>query len=191
MRRIARHLALALAALASVAATSVAPVRASSDLDTTGGGEFAIFLSYTQAPNTVLGVGCQPTAFTVSGGSQLLVVSVTSVTTTGVYQYNGPVSISGSGSSTCEDAAEALSGSMTLAMSSVNGVDGLSCPSLAGAYVRAGLATLVEWQGTCTLQGLSFPVSFIGGAVYEPLQGNGVLTPVTYASLIGALHITA
>jgi hypothetical protein len=186
-----RHLAVVIATLVATLSAGAATAQAQSDLDTTGGGEFVLFLSYTRAPNPVLAPGCQPTAFTVSGGSQILVVSVTSAGTTGVYDYDGPVSISGTGASTCEDAAEALAGSMTLSLSSPNGASGLQCPSLAGAYVRAGVAVLLEWAGTCTLQGLSFAMTFIAGAAYEPLQGDGVLSPVTSASLDGVVHITA
>ena len=188
MTHLARRSTLLLAGVVAACWSCAAPVQAASDLDTTGGGEFVIFLSYSQAPPTVLEPGCRSTAFTVSGGSQLLVVSVTSADSTGVFSYPGPVSISGSGSSTCEDASQALAGSMTLALTSPDG--SFACPSLAGAYIRAGLGVLLEWQGTCTLDGMSFEVSFIGLAAYEPLQGDGVRTPVTDASLDGALGIT-
>jgi hypothetical protein len=190
-RRVVGRIALAMALATTVAASTAWRSAAQTDLDTTGGGAIGLTLDYSIAPHTVLQPLCQPTAFAVSGGSQLLVVSVTSAADTGVYDYAGPVSITGTGSSTCEDASEALSGSLSVSLASPTGSSDISCASLAGAYLRIGVTEVLELQGTCVLQGLSFPVSFISTVAYEPLIGDGVLTPVTQASLSGVIHVTA
>jgi hypothetical protein len=184
--RVAAAIAIGLCAVAQARVVS-----ASSGVNAIGGGEMVLILSYSQAPQPLPALGCGPTAFTVSGGSQAAIVSVASVTSSGVYDYIGPLTITGSGSSTCENSASALVGNMTLSIVSADGGVGMSCASMAGAFTRQARLEIVELSGSCRIQGVTLQVSLFSGTAYEPLQGDGVTSAVTQAALEGVLTTAA
>ena len=177
--------ALLLGACAGANVTS----SSASVLDATGGGEMLLVLTYAdgQTPATLLTPGCAPTAFTVDGGSQVVMVSLTAVTDAGgVYDYTGPLDVTGSGSS-CEGMVDVLNGTMTVSMTSPDGGVGMSCPSMLGGFVRVARVEAVELDGSCQIQGVAVHLSLVTVSLYEIWQGDGVTTPVTQAALRGVV----
>jgi hypothetical protein len=116
---------------------------------------------------------CVPTAFTVTSQFNVLGVSVSGSAFAGADipkdEYWGPVTVNGSGGSSCAAASGEI-GSLTVSAFGVNplspnatqtfecdGANGTT--TLAGGYDRAGSAVLVQLSGFCSID--SLPVGHV------------------------------
>ena len=166
------------------------PAQAGSDLDGVGGGEVLANVALNPPIQPLLAARCGPVQFTLTGGSTLVVMSLSSVDSTGTTGYIGPVNFSGSGSSSCEDAADALGGFLTLSVSGTVSTGTLSCASLTGGYFRVATHVVVQAGGTCSLNGTAFQTSIDATGDLEPTQGDGITTAVSQGTFIGTFVIT-
>jgi hypothetical protein len=128
---------------------------------------------------------CRATSFSLTGTSTAMVVN------TAISAYVGPVTFSGGGSATCENAAGAV-GSLALSATGFNPVtqSTFSCGTLNGIFIRAGAQVVVGLGGNCAVNNLSSPVNFVAVVQFTPdTPGGGAITNVTSASFQGAFSV--
>lgn len=127
---------------------------------------------------------CAATSFNLDGDLESVVVN------TAVTHYRGPVTFSGSGSSTC-DAFELGTGGVTMQFhgEAPTGAT-LQCPSTAGSFERRGLLWKSSVTVTCRLNGLTTPVTIqLQGLLRPDPPGAGVIGPLVNAEMRGAATV--
>src|SRR5207244_4449154 len=148
-----------------------------------GGGALTGSVSFSR-PIPAAGDPCGQTSFTLSGTSAASVISFAQA------EFTGPVSITGSGGSSCESAGTG-SGSLQLSAHGL-GVTGttIDCPQLSGSYFRAGTDVTATVSGLCTLNGTETDSLTLDAKVQFVPSDGGAAQPVSSADFHGAFAVS-
>lgn len=127
---------------------------------------------------------CAPTRFAFEGTSVSAWVNGSGTA------YAGPVVITATGGSACEN-AETGTGAITVSAVGASPLGTLSCGTLTGTVARTSSDVLVVVRGDCTVNDFpAFRVGFIAkGEFLSTNLGGGVTAPVTEAAFVGAFVI--
>lgn len=127
---------------------------------------------------------CAPTQFRFDGSSASAWVNGSGTA------YAGPLSITATGGSDCEN-AETGAGAITVAASGSNAVGSVACGPLTGTVARTLSDVLVIVTGDCVVNGVeAIRVRFVAKGEFVPLTpGAGVDAPVTEAAFAGSFVI--
>lgn len=124
---------------------------------------------------------CTSTAFHLQATSAGVIVHGSLV------GFVGPMSVWGSGSSSCENAAYGA-GTLTLTLEGIGPTESaLRCSAVTGTYLRVAAVLTIQVQGGCTVnQFAAQNVRFTAALLFTPIEpGGGVVRPIHQADMEG------
>ncbi len=151
---------------------------------TVGAGSAAGTVSFAAPGVPKTGDPCAPTSFSLSGSSEAFAIN------TVITGYAGPITLTGSGSSSCESTS-AASGLLALTASGTGPTGStVQCTNLTGGYTRVATDVVAQLGGTCVVNNYAAPVSFVFRGEFAPTGvGAGVTTSIRTASFDGAFLV--
>jgi hypothetical protein len=184
LRRSLRRALLCGAAATAVVSWASVPAGAQV-VSVVGGGVVQLTITLASpglAP--VLALTCAPDSFTVSGNTQ-----VASIDVADQQDYIGPLAVTGSGGAPCADLERDFFGFITLSVNGSNQTGTVSCATLSGDYVRVGAAVTVQVAGGCVVNGFRVVITLIATGIFQPTQGDGIVTPVLQGQYTGPFAV--
>jgi hypothetical protein len=130
-------------------------------------------------------IACAPTSFDVDAQAGAALVDVV------VSGFAGPLTLTGSGESPCEDATLGF-GTLTLTGAGVapNGAQ-ISCPVVQGPYTRVGSELVATLTGECIVNGFDTgPLTWTYSVQAVPVStGAGTTAPITRTTFNGTFAV--
>ncbi len=151
---------------------------------TVGAGSATGAVSFAAPGVPKTGDPCAATSFSLSGSSEAFAIN------TVITGYAGPVTLTGSGSSTCESTS-AASGLLTLTASGTGPTGStVQCTSLTGGYTRVATDVIAQLGGTCVVNNYPARVTFVFRGQFVPTGvGAGVTTSIRTATFAGGFAV--